>query len=684
MVTNAGSETRNLGVSIAKGLTIILMVLGHTSSFPIINDFLLLMRMPLFFVMSGYCFKTKYLTDGSKYLSRRVTGIYWPYVKWSLVFLILHNFFFKIHFYEPGMMVGEASIVPYGWTEMLLHGGAIVVAMQGHDTLLGGYWFLHDLFFGSLLFYVGLKVLKNRYVSALVWLLLATVLAYTGWYVKYVGINSHLFLAAFFITVGHCYRLGEWKWAGKWWYIVSSVVTVFCVSLFWHSDMVSYRGWEVFAYSACAIAGALMLFGVGEKIAQHSGKIVDFLCFTGGKTFNVLTWHFVALKLVSMAIILIYGLPIERLASFPAIKEFSRTFWWVVYFCVGVGVPLLWSYYYDKVKLKWFDKKVLKSVVVGVLSSTLAAGSVGVGVLSMTLVSCSSDDEEVTYDGPYPYYRNNAYPPTGGDTLKILSIGNSFTDDATAYLGELVKGAGIDSRKCCVYTATQSGASLRDWVDNYKFNKVVNLKRVVGDYEMEVSSGTLAQLLAQDWTVVTIQQVSSSSGNYSTIFPYSHQLIDEILSTCTNPGVTIGFNMSWSYASFYEHSKRWGEEYWRDVAATARSVVEKDGIDLMIPTGTAIQNARNTSLMDASELTRDGIHLSFGVGRYIAACTWFQMLFAPMYGVSVVGNSATHRFSDYERRNPGHSTTEVTDSNRILAQRCAYNATLYPYSITVP
>lgn len=662
-------STKNWGVAVAKGLTIILMVLGHTSCFSHVNNYLLLMRMPLFFVMSGYCFKAKYITDGSRYLKRRVSGIYWPYVKWSLVFLILHNFFFQIHFYEPGMLVGDVAVDPYGWKDMVLRGGAIVVAMQGHDALLGGYWFLHDLFFGSLLFYIGVKFIRNRYVAALIWLAIAAVLAYTGWYVKYVGINSHLFLAAFFITVGHCYRMGECKWAGKWWFIIATAITVFCVSLLWHSDMVSYKGWEVFAYSVCAVAGALMLFGIGEQIAKHSGVIVRFLCYTGGKTFNVLTWHFVALKVVSLAIILIYGLPIERLAEFPGITEYTNRGWWLVYFIVGVGLPLIWSYYYDKLKLLWTSRNVSRTLVIG--------------VLSLMFVSCSTRDDEI-YPGPYPYFENNAYPPAQHDTLRILSIGNSYTQDATAYLDEIVKAAGIDSKTCCVYIVAQQSASLQDWVQNIYIyrNEMVKLTRVVGDIEMPVTEGTMSQLLAQDWTVVTIQQISSLSGRYSSFYPYSLLFIDEILANCTNPHVTIGFNMSWTYASFYEHSKRWGEEFWLDVASTTEQVCEKDGIDLIIPTGTAIQNARNTSLMDASELTRDGIHLSFGVGRYIAACTWFQTLFAPMYGVSVLGNPSTHPFTLYEQQNLGRSTMEVNDSNRILAQQCAYYATLHPYTLT--
>ena len=79
-------KTFNSGVTIAKAIAIILMVLGHSGCPDAVNHFLGLMRMPLFFLMSGYCFKAKYLTDGGKYLRRRVTGVYVPYGTLANVF----------------------------------------------------------------------------------------------------------------------------------------------------------------------------------------------------------------------------------------------------------------------------------------------------------------------------------------------------------------------------------------------------------------------------------------------------------------------------------------------------------------------------------------------------------------------------------------------------------------------
>ena len=48
-------------------------------------------------------------------------------------------------------------------------------------------------------------------------------------------------------------------------------------------------------------------------------------------------------------------------------------------------------------------------------------------------------------------------------------------------------------------------------------------------------------------------------------------------------------------------------------------------IELVVPSGTAIQNGRTSYIGD--RFTRDGFHLDLGIGRFTAASTWFEALF---------------------------------------------------------
>lgn len=147
---------RNNAVTIAKAIAIILMVMGHSKCPIVINHMLDLFLMPLFFIMSGYCFKDKYLTDGIGFIKQRIKGIYLPYIKWSLFFLFIHNTLYTLNIYNDLFGIDGYIDHIYLLQEMVKKFIGIVIFMKSHDILLGGYWFLNSLLWGSLIFY-GMK-----------------------------------------------------------------------------------------------------------------------------------------------------------------------------------------------------------------------------------------------------------------------------------------------------------------------------------------------------------------------------------------------------------------------------------------------------------------------------------------------------------------------------------------------
>ena len=68
----------------------------------------------------------------------------------------------------------------------------------------------------------------------------------------------------------------------------------------------------------------------------------------------------------------------------------------------------------------------------------------------------------------------------------------------------------------------------------------------------------------------------------------------------------------------------------------------KDGIDIIIPSCEAVQMARRMKISPEKSLTEDGRHIRIGAGRYLLACTWYEALIAPVFGVGVVGNTERH------------------------------------------
>lgn len=270
--------------------------------------------------------------------------------------------------------------------------------------------------------------------------------------------------------------------------------------------------------------------------------------------------------------------------------------------------------------------------------------------------------------------------PVGKGSLKVLAIGNSFLDDPMAYLESLVQASGIDRSTLCVYSAVRSGVPLEFWANTCKNGDEVTINLRAGNFTMTTTQAPLKELLAQDWDVVTVQQLSILAQDPEKLSPYLPYLVNQIRELCPNKDVVIAFQQVWSYWRENDNLQT-SLENWQRINEVAK-LSYKYGIDMIIPTGTAIQNARATDRNVHHGFTRDGQHLGYGVGRYVAACTWFEALIAPVYGVSVVGNAANHEITDKEKADSKNETTAVTDINRLLCQQCAALAVTNPFEIS--
>ena len=78
------------------------------------------------------------------------------------------------------------------------------------------------------------------------------------------------------------------------------------------------------------------------------------------------------------------------------------------------------------------------------------------------------------------------------------------------------------------------------------------------------------------------------------------------------------------HAEFSKYDKSQETMYNAITSTVQNVVVPTDAFDFIIPSGTAIQNVRTSYIGDT--LTRDGYHLSYGLGRYTAGMTWFKAL----------------------------------------------------------
>lgn len=332
-------KSYNPAISCLKALGIMLMVLGHSGNTLHVNDFIYMFHMPLFFIASGYCFKEKYLSNPRQYLYNKVKGIYWPYVKWSLLFLVLHNVCFHLNLYND----------QYGWKEYVSHlytpheflhlAKCIVFKMNGHEQLLGGYWFMNALFFGSLIAWPIIRYVKSPLFGGAILVGICTVFNKTCWHIPYVEISSQAFTAALLIVIGNAMQKYKVKFFNTR-QIVLALAMTFLGSYLWKMELGqdSYSNKCFLFYIITATLATWAFYSLFARLSDSHGFCNRILDFIGKHTLTVLTWHFLAFKLVSLAIVSIYGLPMARLAEFPVIIEYAKQGWWVAYFFIAMVV----------------------------------------------------------------------------------------------------------------------------------------------------------------------------------------------------------------------------------------------------------------------------------------------------------------------------------------------------------
>ena len=248
------------------------------------------------------------------------------------------------------------------------------------------------------------------------------------------------------------------------------------------------------------------------------------------------------------------------------------------------------------------------------------------------------DEVKEVVDNPVPKWAKDG-------SLKILTIGNSFSDDAMEYVYGIAKAAGIQDvelgnirRDSCslemhinsLKNDDKTGYIFRHWVDG-----ATAWDHVWGKNNAECAASVKDVFeMGIEWDFVVIQQVSSS-----TDYSEAQTLIDLIKPYC--PNATLAWHMTWATKS------DGGTMYNNIVNATKTQILPLEDIDVIIPTGAAIQNAKASALSNDLIYRPDGKHLSYGMGRYIASMTLFKTL----TGISI--DNIEPPVSDTE----GHSAT---------------------------
>ena len=218
--------------------------------------------------------------------------------------------------------------------------------MSDGVDLLGTFWFVKELFFGNILFYITLRLFRqNKWIVAALLFMMTEIFAITNFRIPWFDLSYRTFFAATFIAIGYILRTGDFRF-DRWWKWLLAVVAVIAeTTIGMNFTMDNQTPLSMPLYLCSAIAGTMMVYELSKLTDKHIKK--SMLTFIGQHTFPILALHFLSFKLVTLLIIYIYNLPIESLTAFPILQPFSFMGWWSVYLLVGLACPLFFAWLYE-------------------------------------------------------------------------------------------------------------------------------------------------------------------------------------------------------------------------------------------------------------------------------------------------------------------------------------------------
>lgn len=281
------------------------------------------------------------------------------------------------------------------------------------------------------------------------------------------------------------------------------------------------------------------------------------------------------------------------------------------------------------------------------------------------MVSACSKNE-----GPTTQVPNPEQPETGSTdgVIRILAIGNSFSEDAVeSYLYELAKEKHQKVIIGNLYLASSSLAQHKSNIENnsdaYAYRKI-DTTGVKDTYRNKSIAFALAE---EPWDYISFQEGSANSGRLQYVQASLPAVFSFVKANATNPHVKYIYHQTWAYAqnsnhvAFQNYNKNQLTMY-NAIVNVSQQVKNIVPIDIIVPAGTAIQNGRTSSIGD--NFNRDGYHLSVPMGRYTAACTWFEAIF----NYSPVGMI--------------YKPEKLSASDAAIAQNAAHLAISKPYAIS--
>jgi len=213
--------------------------------------------------------------------------------------------------------------------------------------------------------------------------------------------------------------------------------------------------------------------------------------------------------------------------------------------------------------------------------------------------------------------------------MRTLSIGNSFSEDATRYLHQIAESAGIELECVNLYIG---GCTLETHAKNIRENAPL--------YRLEINGAATGEYISIEdaltrgtYDVITLQQASGYSGLKWTYFPHIREIHD--LCRRLQPDARMMMHQTWAYEIDSNHGhfpiyQNDQQAMYEHLLHAYRDAADELGMDI-IPVGSTVQYFRKHvpefKYSDGGlSLNRDGFHLSIPTGRCLAGYVWLETL----------------------------------------------------------
>ena len=265
------SQNRNQWIDIAKGITIILMVLGHTSIPKFASNFIWSFHMPLFFIASGWC--TNWSRDSiGKFITNKAHSLLLPFVLYSSIVIIANQ------------SIGGGNLK-----------GFLCMGWEGYAL-----WFIPVLFFALIVAKL-IKSVKVKNLQTFFWLLTAAIGGGLSYYKIYLPWTlATVPYACFLIILGSKVKqYQDYFSSPRSWLLIVGFLIAAVVSHFYRLDMAWNNITPVTILILGACSGTVMMFTLSSYIDKYAKYTSRLLQAIGKETYLILAFSQIIIVLLN-------------------------------------------------------------------------------------------------------------------------------------------------------------------------------------------------------------------------------------------------------------------------------------------------------------------------------------------------------------------------------------------------